>query len=133
MRLHVSILALTGFPAIGAVGPIPVRTPVDSLLIDPAKPITHVEMIRVDFLSGQEMPEHVHPVPVVCFVTRGIFLVRIGTSPVRRVRIGETTLEPAGTIVHSFRNASLIELAELNCALLVGPDDKVLSVMLPAK
>jgi quercetin dioxygenase-like cupin family protein len=133
MRLHLTIFALIGLPALAAAGPIPVRTPVGSLPIDPAKSITHVEMTRVDFLPGQEMPRHMHPVPVVCFVTKGIFLVSIGTSPVRRVEIGETTLEPAGTVVHYFRNVSPNDSAQLNCALLAGPDDQVLSVMLPGK
>ena len=71
-----------------------------------------------------------HPVPVICFVTKGSFLVSIGASPVRRVGVGETTLEPAGTVVHYFRNASSKKPAQLNCASMAGPDDKVLSVML---
>lgn len=129
MRLLVSIFALA-WPALAAAVPIPVRTPVGSLPIAPAKPVTHVEMTRVDFLPGQAMPEHMHPVPVVCFVTKGSFTVSIGASPVRRVSVGETTLEPAGTVVHYFRNASATRTAQLNCALLAGPDDKVLSVML---
>ncbi len=76
------------------------------------------------------MPEHMHPVPVICFVTKGSFLVSIGASSVRRANVGETTIEPAGTVVHYFRNASPKDPAQLNCASLAGPDDKVLSVML---
>jgi quercetin dioxygenase-like cupin family protein len=133
MRLHFSMLTLMGLPALAAAEPIPIRTPVGSLPIEPAKSITHVEMTRVDFLPGQEMPEHMHPVPVICFVTKGAFLVSIGTSPVLRVGIGDTTLEPAGMVVHYFRNASRNDPAQLNCALLAGPDDRVLSVMLPGK
>src|SRR4029453_4420309 len=106
MRLHISILAMLGLPTLAVAGPIPIRTPVGSLPIDPAKAITHVEMTRVDFLPGQEMPEHMHPVPVVCFGTRGIFLVSIGASPVRRIGVGEVSLEPAEALVHYFRNAS---------------------------
>lgn len=109
---------------------IPLRTPIGSFSIAPAKRVTHIEMTRADFLPGQEMPEHVHPVPVVCFVTKGSFLVSIGSSPVRRVGVGETTLEPAGTVVHYFRNVSATEPAELNCAFLAGSSDKVLSIML---
>ncbi|HWJ37305.1 MAG TPA: hypothetical protein VNR86_00875, partial [Sphingomicrobium sp.] len=59
---------------------------------------------------------------------RGSFLVSIGASPVRRVEVGDTTLEPAGAVVHYFRNASN-DPAQLNCAALAGPDDKTLSVM----
>jgi len=75
------------------------------------------------------MPEHMHPVPVVCFVTKGSFLVSIGATPVRRVGVGDTTLEPAGIVVHYFRNATK-DPAQLNCASLAGPEDKALSVML---
>jgi quercetin dioxygenase-like cupin family protein len=130
MRLLISGLVLIGSPALAIAAAIPVRTPIGSFPIAPAKPVTHVELTRVDFLPGQDMPEHMHPVPVICFVTKGSFLVSIGASPVRRVGVGETTLEPAGTVVHYFRNASSKKPAQLNCASMAGPDDKVLSVML---
>jgi quercetin dioxygenase-like cupin family protein len=110
--------------------PIPVRTPIGSFPIEPTKAVTHIETTRVDFLPGQEMPEHMHPVPVVCFVSKGTFLVSIGRAPVRTVTIGDTTLERAGEVVHYFRNASAREGGQLFCAILAGPDDKQLSVML---
>lgn len=130
MRPVISILTLVAWPTLAIAAATPVRTPIGSFPVAPAKQITHVEMSRVDFLPGQEMPEHMHPVPVVCFVTKGSFFVSIGASPVQRVSVGETTLEPAGTVVHYFRNASARDPAQLNCALLAGADDKVLSVML---
>ena len=110
--------------------PIPTRTAVGSFAIDPAKPVSHVEMWRVDFLPGQQMPEHMHPVPVVCFVSKGTFAVSIGSAPVRTVTVGETTIEPAGETVHYFRNTSAKHAAQLYCAVLAGADDKQLSVML---
>ena len=48
----------------------------------------------------------------------------------RKVTVGDTTLERAGEVVHYFRNASANEAAQLYCAILAGPDDKRLSVML---
>jgi quercetin dioxygenase-like cupin family protein len=130
MRQLISILALIAWPTLATAESIPVRTPAGSFPIAPAKSVTHVELTRVDFLPAQEMPEHMHSVPVVCFVTKGSFLVSIGASPIRHAGVGETTLEPAGTVVHYFRNASPKDPAQLSCALLVGPEDKVLSVML---
>jgi quercetin dioxygenase-like cupin family protein len=130
MRRLIPIMILIGLPALATAGPIPLRTPIGSFPLAPAKTVTHVEMSRVDFLPGQEMPKHMHPVPVVCFVTEGSFLVSIGAAPVRRIGVGGTTLEPAGTVVHYFRNASAKDPAQLNCALLAGAGDKVLSVML---
>jgi quercetin dioxygenase-like cupin family protein len=123
-------MALMLMAAAASAAPIPVRTPIGSFPIEPAKPVTHVETTRVDFLPGQEMPEHMHPVPVVCFVAKGSFLVSIGRAPVRTVTVGDTTLERAGEVVHYFRNASAREPAQLYCAILAGPDDKQLSVML---
>jgi quercetin dioxygenase-like cupin family protein len=110
--------------------PLPTRTSVGSFAIDPVKAVSHVEMWRVDFLPGQQMPEHMHPVPVVCFVSKGIFLVSIGTAPVRTVNVGDATIEPAGETVHYFRNMSAKDAAQLYCSVLAGADDKQLSVML---
>jgi len=129
MRPIISLLTLIAWPTFAGAETIPVRTPVGSFPVAPAKSVTHVELTRVDFLPGQEMPEHMHPVPVVCFVAKGSFLVSIGADPVRRVESGETTIEPAGAVVHYFRNATNGP-AQLNCAALTGPDDNTLSVML---
>jgi len=116
--------------AVAAAAPIPVRTPIGSFPIAPMKAVTHVETTRVDFLPGQEMPEHLHPVPVICFVAKGVFLASIGREPVRKVTVGDTTIERAGEVVHYFRNVSSTKPGQLYCAILAGPDDKQLSVML---
>jgi len=113
-----------------AAAQIPTRTPIGSLTVAPGKTVSHVEMTRVDFLPGQVMPEHLHPVPVVCVVSKGAFEASIGRQPPRRVSAGEMTIEPAGEVVHYFRNLSKREPAQLYCAALAGPDDKQLSVML---
>ena len=123
------ILALAMTTA-AAAAPIPVRTPVGSFPIDPTKSVSHVEMWQVDFVPGQAMPEHMHPVPVVCFVSKGTFAVSIGSAPVRTVGVGATTLEPAGAVVHYFRNTSATQPAQLYCAVLAGAQNKQLSVML---
>jgi quercetin dioxygenase-like cupin family protein len=125
----VVLLANVG-DASAAAAPIPVRTPIASLPVTPAKPVTHVEMMRVDFAPGQEMPRHTHPVPVVCFVIQGRLLASIGNDPLRTVQAGDATIEPAGAIVNFFRNLSASEPAQLDCAILAGPDDKQYSVML---
>ena len=109
---------------------IPVRVPVASFAIAPGKGITRVEAMRTEFSPGQTMPEHMHPVPVVCFVAKGSFVYSIGTDPARTARVGDATFEPAGAVVHYFRNASSKEPGALNCMFLAGPDDKQLSVML---
>jgi quercetin dioxygenase-like cupin family protein len=129
--MTVAGMSLMLMAAAAAAAAIPVRTPIGSFPIEPApKSVTRVETTRVDFLPGQEMPEHKHPVPVVCFVAKGSFLVSIGRAPVRTIGVGDTTLERAGEVVHYFRNASASQPAQLYCAILAGSDDKQLSVML---
>jgi quercetin dioxygenase-like cupin family protein len=100
--------------------------------IAPGKAESRVETTRVDFAPGQAMPEHKHTVPVICFVTKGDFLTRIGEAAEQRAAQGSVTYEPAGVMVHYFRNASTSEGAQLTCASLAGSRDTVLNVMLDA-
>jgi quercetin dioxygenase-like cupin family protein len=130
MRTLLITFSMLAPAAQAAAAPIPIRTPIGSFPIQPAKSVTHVETTRVDFLPGQVMPEHMHPVPVICFVSKGSFLASIGSNPVRKISVGDTTIERAGEVVHYFRNASATEPGQLYCAILAGPDDKQLSVML---
>ena len=109
---------------------VPVRTPAASFPISPTKEVSHVDAMHVDFLPDQMMPEHMHPMPVVCFVAKGSFAVSIGSAPVRTVHVGEATLERAGEVVHYFRNLSRTDAAQLYCTVLAGVNDKQLSVML---
>jgi quercetin dioxygenase-like cupin family protein len=130
MHRLLSVVATLALSAKGFAAPIPVRTPIGSLTVAPAKSVTHVEMTRVDFAPGEEMPKHMHPVPVVCVVSKGTFLASIGDQAPRQVGVGDTTIEPAGATVHFFRNLSKTEPGQLYCSTLAGPDDKQLSVML---
>jgi quercetin dioxygenase-like cupin family protein len=110
---------------------LPTRTPLRIIPIDPGKTVNRVETTRVDFAPGQIMPRHKHMVPVVCFVTHGDFLVKIGDAPEARAPEGSVTYEPPGAVIGYFRNASAIAPAQLGCALLAGDADTVLSVPLP--
>lgn len=120
-------LALAATPAAAA---IPARTPLATVPLGADKLVSRVVTTRVDFLPGQAMPAHLHTVPVICFVTQGDFLVRIGDEPERPAPQGSVTYEPAGTTVHYFRNASTTKGAQLQCASLAGPDDTELNRML---
>ena len=124
-----ALAAMAGSAA--AQADVPVRTPLAELPIAPAKPVSRVVTTRVDFRPGQTMPRHKHTVPVICFVTRGTFLVSIGDAPERRAEVGTVTYEPPQTIVHYFRNASATDPAQLECASLAGDDDHILNVMSP--
>jgi quercetin dioxygenase-like cupin family protein len=128
--LAVGMLAASGA---WAQPPIPSRTALAVIPIAPGKAVSRVETTRVDFAPGQAMPEHKHTVPVICFVTKGDFLTRIGEAAERRAPQGSVTYEPAGVVVRYFRNASASEGAQLTCASLAGSEDTVLNVMLDPK
>ncbi|THD70358.1 cupin domain-containing protein [Phenylobacterium sp.] len=113
--------------------PIPARTPLAIVPIAPEKAVSRVETTRVDFAPGQAMPEHKHTVPVICFVTAGDFLTRIGDAPETKAPQGSVTYEPAQVVVHYFRNASATAPAQLTCASLAGAQDRMLNVMLDPK
>lgn len=135
MRTATLAIALAALlPALAqAQASIPTRTPLASYPITPGKTVSRVETTRVDFLPGQMMPMHKHTVPVVCFVSEGAILVRIGDAPERPAPLGSSTYEAPGQTIHYFKNASATEPAQLFCAALAGPDDKVLNVMLDDK
>ena len=133
MSRRVALVTATALltSAAQAQPPIPTRHPLAVIPIAPGKPVDRVETNRVDFAPGQAMPTHKHTVPVVCFISKGQFRVKIGDAPERLVATGATTYEPPGVTVHYFKNASATEPAELLCASLAGQDDKELNVMLP--
>jgi quercetin dioxygenase-like cupin family protein len=125
------LAALIGPSALAQPSP-PTRTAVATFPIAPGKQVDRVDATHVDFQPGQVMPMHMHPVPVICFVAKGSFLVRIGDAPERPAPLGSATYEPAGATVRYFKNASATEPAQLFCAVLAGEADKVTSVMLDA-
>src|SRR5258708_6614191 len=73
--------------------PIPARTPIAVFPIAPGKAVARVETTRVDFQPAQAMPMHMHPVPVICFVAKGDFKVKIGDAPERPAPLGSATYE----------------------------------------
>lgn len=127
-----SIAFLSGLAMLAATpaAAIPARTPLATVPLGTDKLVSRVVTTKVDFLPGQAMPAHLHTVPVICFVTQGDFLVRIGDEPERPAPQGSVTYEPAGATIHYFRNASATKTAQLQCASLAGPNDTELNRML---
>ena len=132
MKRRLALAAATALlaSAAQAQAPIPTRHPLSTIPVAPGKRVDRVETNRVDFLPGQAMPTHKHTVPVICFVSKGEFRVKIGETPERLAATGTTTYEPPSVTVHYFKNASVTEPAELLCASLAGQEDKALNVML---
>ena len=110
--------------------PVPNRTPLAVIPVEPAKEVSRVVTNRVDFAPGQVMPMHKHTVPVICFVSKGNFLTKIGDEDERVAAFGTVTYEPPGVVVSYFKNASASAPAQLQCAALAGYHDTVLNIML---
>jgi quercetin dioxygenase-like cupin family protein len=126
-----AMLATLAAPGLAWAQPaIPSRTPLEVIPVEPGKLVSRVETTRVDFAPGQVMPMHKHTVPVICFVSKGSFLTRIGDGDERVTPFGSVTYEPAGVVVSYFKNASASAPAQLLCASLAGYDDQVLNIML---
>jgi len=111
--------------------PVIKRTPLASHVLAPPKTISHVEVVRLDFLPGMITPYHKHPVPVIGYVEQGAFDVQVEGLPLHRYKTGESILEPANTRILHFDNVSKTEPAVLIATYLTGPDNKSLITLLP--
>jgi len=111
--------------------PVIKRTPLASHALTPPKPVSHVEVVRLDFLPGMVTPLHQHPVPVIGYVEQGAFDVQIEGQPLHRYKAGDSILEPANTRIAHFDNVSKTEPAVLIATYLAGPGDKSLITLLP--
>jgi quercetin dioxygenase-like cupin family protein len=111
--------------------PVIKRTPLASHVLAPPKSISHVEVVRLDFLPGMITPHHEHPVSVIGYVEKGAFDVQIEGQPMHRYKTGESILEPANTRIAHFDNVSKTEPAVLIATYLAGPGDKTLITLLP--
>jgi quercetin dioxygenase-like cupin family protein len=127
-----ALAALTA-PTPAAEPELPARTALPPVLLPVPKLVARVETARMDFKPGQRMPAHRHPVPVICFVTEGNLVVRIGDEPEKKAVKGTVTFEPAGVITHYFRNASSSEPAQIACANLAGAGDSTQRIMVDEK
>ncbi len=130
LGLALTLATAAPTPTAGAQPAIPSRTPLAMIPISPGKLVNRVETTQVDFAPGQVMPIHKHNVPVICFVSKGNFLTKIGDAPEELAAFGTVTYEPAGVVVSYFKNAATSESAQLLCASLAGFEDKVLNIML---
>jgi quercetin dioxygenase-like cupin family protein len=111
--------------------PVIKRTPLASHVLTSPKTVSHVEVVRLDFLPGMITPYHEHPVPVIGYVEQGAFDVQIEGQPMKRYKTGDSILEPANTRIAHFDNVSKTEPAVLIATYLAGPGDKSLITLLP--
>jgi quercetin dioxygenase-like cupin family protein len=107
------------------------RTPVATYEIAPAKAVTHVPVVRLEFSPGQVTPRHVHPMPVIGYVLEGGFVVKIEGQPEMHFTAGQSIYEPANAVIERYDNASQSKSATLVAYYLAGARQTTLIKLLP--
>jgi hypothetical protein len=70
-----------------AQSPTPLqRTPIAVHDIAPPKEVASTSVVRLDFKPGQPTGRHLHPVPVIGFVLKGEFIVKIENEAEKHTR-----------------------------------------------
>lgn len=71
--------------------------------------ISTVEIKEITMPPGQSAPKHLHPCPVVGYVSSGSVLFQIEGEESKIICQGEAFYEPKDTIILHFDNASQVE------------------------
>lgn len=107
-----------------------VRRHLLSAIIDVQKTVDRVEIKEVTLSARQRTGLHLHPCPVVGYITEGAILFQIEGQQTTDLKPGDAFFEPAYTRVSHFDNAT-DQPAKFVACYLVGPDDQELITMLP--
>jgi|SRR5919202_4510405 quercetin dioxygenase-like cupin family protein len=83
----------------------PTRKDLLQALIDPQK-VSQVEAKEVTIPAGQAAPKHMHPCPVVGYVSSGSVLFQIEGEEKKIINQGEAFYEPKDKVILHFDNAS---------------------------
>jgi quercetin dioxygenase-like cupin family protein len=98
--------------------------------LDGQKTVNRVEIKEITLAARQRTGLHLHPCPVVGYITEGTILFQIDGEAERVLKPGDAFFEPAQTRVVHFDNAT-DEPAKFIAYYLVGTDDRELITMLP--
>lgn len=101
-----------------------------SARIEPAQPVSGVEVKTVTLPPHFASGPHLHPGPVVGLVTAGTITFQVEGEPVRMLRAGDAFHEPAGVRIARFDNDGECG-ATFAAFYLVAPGQKALIRLLP--
>jgi quercetin dioxygenase-like cupin family protein len=107
------------------------RTPIARHAVSPAKNVTSVSVVRIDYKPAQRTGRHLHPMPVIGYVQEGSFVVRIAGGAETHYTEGQSIFEPADTVIERFDNDSATKPAVLIGHYLAGPGQTELVKILP--
>ncbi|HEY2364598.1 MAG TPA: cupin domain-containing protein [Candidatus Angelobacter sp.] len=128
----VILVTATALSQATAQMPPPVkRAPIVKHNISPDKNVTSVSVVRIDYEPAQRTGRHIHPMPVVGYVLKGAFVVKIAGGEQIHYTAGQSIYEPADTIIEQFDNDSSTKPAVLIAHYLAGPGQTELVRILP--
>ena len=107
------------------------RTPIVKHDIAPAKSVSSVSVVRIDYHPAQRTGRHIHPMPVVGYVLEGSFVVKVTGGAETHYVAGQSIYEPADTVIERFDNDSPTKPAVLIAHYLAGPGQNELVRILP--
>jgi len=112
----------------GAAAPRIARTPLLTASMDGTRPVTRVEVYRIEMPPGLPSGMHLHPCPVVGLVVAGSVLFQVEGEAPRVLGPGDAFHEPAGARVAHFDAGP--EGATFVAHYLLGPGEHELITML---
>lgn len=105
-----------------------IRTPLLTAVIDGTKTVERIEVKRIDFSPRQQTGLHLHPCPVVGFITKGSIFFQLEGQPAKVLKAGDAFFEPANTRVLHFDAQE--QSASFVAYYLLGPGEHKLIQML---
>jgi quercetin dioxygenase-like cupin family protein len=92
--------------------------------------IERVEVARVELAPAQPAGLHLHPCPVVGWVSAGVIRFQVADCPVMTLQAGDAFYEPANVRIPHFDNASETEAAVfIACYLLPPGEDRLIEML----
>jgi quercetin dioxygenase-like cupin family protein len=92
--------------------------------------VERIEVARVELAPAQPAGLHLHPCPVVGWVSAGVIRFQIADCPVTTLQAGDAFYEPANVRIPHFDNASETEAAVfIACYLLPPGEDRLIEML----
>ena len=92
--------------------------------------IERVQVAPVELAPAQPAGLHVHPCPVVGWVSAGVIRFQVADGPVMTLQAGDAFYEPANVRIPHFDNASETEAAVfIACYLLPPGEDRLIEML----
>lgn len=82
------------------------RKPLLTALIKNGRTINQVKVVQIELTPLQETGRHLHPIPVVGYISKGAIYIQIDGQAGKTLQAGDAFYEPANTKILHFDNPS---------------------------